>query len=271
MENVHSSSLLSDMAQTSDVMQKYYMQHICDAPEEEISKLERAAKENNKNMKKKSKKIRQKLMKNPSEYTMHIPTYDALPTNHNKILTYIKSLQLTNTKVHANVVGAGPDKHLQGLLMHLKQNSADRTMFLKSGGLTILSQIISRGPNKTFTTKSLTIAAQVFNYTCMNHQENQKHAIMSNGILSLLDVLNTTLRRFSSISEAEDEDMVLCVELLRALNCTLIVDPSRDNSLAPEIKEKLCDIVGYVVAIGLVEKMALLLASARGSLESNLL
>lgn len=84
---------------------------------------------------------------------MHIPTYDALPTNHNKILTYIKSLQLTNTKVHANVVGAGPDKHLQGLLMHLKQNSADRTMFLKSGGLTILSQIISRGPNKTFTTK----------------------------------------------------------------------------------------------------------------------
>lgn len=33
MENVHSSSLLSDMAQTSDVMQKYYMQHICDAPE----------------------------------------------------------------------------------------------------------------------------------------------------------------------------------------------------------------------------------------------
>lgn len=33
MDNVHSASKLSDMAQTSDVMQKYYMQHITDAPE----------------------------------------------------------------------------------------------------------------------------------------------------------------------------------------------------------------------------------------------
>lgn len=68
-------------------------------------------------------------------------------------MTYIKSLQLTNTKVHANVVGAGPDKHLQGLLTLLKQIPADKTIFSKLGGLITLSQIITRGPNKTFTTK----------------------------------------------------------------------------------------------------------------------
>ncbi|XP_023932135.1 S phase cyclin A-associated protein in the endoplasmic reticulum-like isoform X1 [Lingula anatina] len=192
------------MAKTD--IELFNLKHIQDAPPEASDLPIMSDKERQKAMKKRCKKLRQRMMARGSEYENALSGKQATGESPQKAKLQ-KLVKDINKSLQTQGSGPWPQSRVSmldrilGELSRIleKKTAADQVSFRICGGMTALSRLLLVIEQSTdslppvIPAKSLALACNVYKYACKGNYENCHYLLFSNKIGSLLDLLSHQL------------------------------------------------------------------------------
>ncbi|XP_059612655.1 S phase cyclin A-associated protein in the endoplasmic reticulum [Phlebotomus argentipes] len=216
----------------------------------------------NKAVKKKLKRLRQKLSEKTAEYLSEMPV---LASHHRRESEVPKILNVLNK-------GGGPQgvERPLGQLHRLvsKAQAADFHCMLSLNALEMITKVVEDGtkPHSEISKRAVIMAVQLYRNLCTICPQITRHAILGNTIVRLFDVL------LQSIQCPEEKFTKLPVELSAELMlaCTVALSPTFAMKQShPKLLDRLPDVISYAVLIGLIETLVKRCAKIHESVENQ--
>ncbi|XP_044735504.1 S phase cyclin A-associated protein in the endoplasmic reticulum [Chrysoperla carnea] len=251
-----------------DQLEQYELAHIVDAPVDENHPKLVAARERSKILRKRCKKIRQRMT---SKGAIFESEYKAPSVNNQNKRPLAKSSQKFLSLINQGWASTTYNQ-LDRILgetnrLLIKNVSNDLIAFQSSGWFSALAKLFLMGLDETTTTpptKSLVTACNVWQAACKNGNSgasNCKYTILSNKIIVILDLLNNKLKGLANDDQLPSEPLATATMQLLA---TILQNVPSDTPTG-----RVQDVVSYAVCVGIVEQLAQCCVSVRGPVHNN--
>ncbi|GAB0093882.1 uncharacterized protein DMENIID0001_090700 [Sergentomyia squamirostris] len=217
--------------------------------------------EPNKAFRKKLKRLRQKLSDKTTEYMNDMTP---LASHFRRDSEVPKIINVINK-------GGGPQgmERPLGQLHRLvaKAQAADFHCLLALNALGGITKVIEDGmkPHSEISKRAVILSVQLYRNLCTICPQIARHAILGNTIVNLFDALLLSLQ--CPEEKSEKQPVELSTELMLA--CTVALSPTFTMTQShPKLLDRLPDVIGYAVLIGLIEILVKRCAKIHESVEN---
>ncbi|KAK0087810.1 hypothetical protein PV325_013994 [Microctonus aethiopoides] len=257
-----------------DELQRFHIAQIKDVhPSSNIGLDNKAAKEKQKALKRRSRKLKQRMTLRGQEWENSQSTDNSnniISTNKTKIRKNLKELDRlcsNHSKVMwSSVAIAGLERCLGEIARTFnKSASVDQDVFMSLNGFDMLTNLLNLGVNiqnnsHSLPNKSLVSICRVYKAAVRDHPINIKNILLSNKIIIILELL---LQRFEAVTNLDDHAQfqeatsstsngTVATSAIQLL-CSIITEVPFNE---PAIQNRLHDIIGFLVTGGLIERVS---------------
>ncbi|KAL5005177.1 hypothetical protein ScPMuIL_018633 [Solemya velum] len=294
----------SGKAMTKGEIETFNLKHIVDAPDNNTHPKIVSEKERQKAMRKRCKKLRQRMITRGLEYdttllykqkiveSEHKAKMQKLVKDINKYLQTPESGPWSPNKVNALDRALGEIGRILD-----KKGSADQVSFLALGGLTSMTRIlqvidiINSDSPQILPNKSLVLTCNVFRQACKGCYDNCHYMLFSNKIGTLVDVLQYRLSLIvpdeikkveSSISASDLPHDPVATVLMQLIACILSclaknnpllncseASVERMSGSGDAFVNRGNDVISYVISSGVVDKLTQYFQNVLGSINDS--
>lgn len=265
---------------SGEEIQSCNLQYIVDAAKDEMDAKSMRAKERSKNMKKKVKKIKNRMMQRAAEFEQKLvlPSKFDSP-NRGKIGKALKDIEKT---IGSQGKGAWPKNAITSLERHMgeiyraleKSNPDDRNSFYALNGFTILAKIfhllLEQKTSCVIPLKSVVTCSRLWTLACQGHNGNTEFVIKYNHLTYIIDILTDRLQILNKLEEDSECSlpkggpqldpvakaiMALLAQCFEDLAIILKdIGISVDQSKPEDLTVRVQDQISYIVNIGRIHE-----------------
>lgn len=296
----HKETMLQTVSEqmSKEDIETFNLKHIVDAPDASTHPVIASERERQKALKKRCKKLRQRMMLRGVEYENSLSgkTQIAESEHKAKLQKFIKDV---NKYLQSSDNGPWPQNRVSALDRALNEVSRifekkipndDQFSFRILGGLTTLSRILllmdtsSPSVSPPIPLKSLVLASSVFRQVCKGCYENCHYMLFSNKIGILVDLLIhklTELLPDNSTGEKLPSDSlsVGLMQLISSILSCLAKNNPLSNSSEASVERMSSsgdaflnrgnDLISYVISVGIVDKLTQYFSLVQGPIDTD--